>query len=112
MREDDLHSIEISLSEAKSKVALKHALERLTDDINFQQVIIHNYFVNEASRLVLLKASPAMQSKDDQKAINKAIDAIGHFRQYLHSVIQIGSMAEKSIKEDEETKEDLLREAM
>lgn len=109
---NDLEAIEISLSEAKAKIALKNALDRLSDDINFQQVIINNYFVNEASRLVLLKASPAMQSNEDQQAIIKAIDAIGHFRQYLHSIIQIGNMAEKAIKDDEETKEEILREAL
>ena len=44
--------------------------------------------------------------------INNGITAVGHFRQYLNTVMQIGRMAESGIKEDESTRQELLEEGL
>lgn len=107
----EIEEINISINEAKNRVAIKNSLDRLTRDPNFERVILTGYFMEEASRLVLLKADPAMQSTESQLAITKCIDAIGHFRQYLRTTIQLGIMAEKSLAEDEQTREEIMQES-
>jgi hypothetical protein len=106
----ELEALEISIEEAKAKVELMEALDSLGNNSNFKKVILDGYFKNEASRLVLLKAVPSMQSEAQQLSISKSIDAIGHLRQYFSTVYQLGNMAKQSIVEDEATREELLSE--
>jgi hypothetical protein len=110
IQDQQLETIEISIKQAQANIALKRALIRLQEDTNFNKLIMEGYFENEAVRLVLLRADPSQQGTDDQVAINKSIDAIGFLRQYLVAVNQIGTIAEKAIKEDEQTREDILAE--
>ena len=53
-----------------------------------------------------------MQDEVSQRTINDGMTAIGHFRQYLNTVMQIGRMSEQGIKEDEETRQELLAEEL
>lgn len=107
-----LEQVELSIAQAKSTSNKMHDLMALTNNKNFESIILEGYFKDEASRLVLLKAEPAMQEAASQKAIEDGINAIGHFRQYLHTTMQLGRMAEKAILDDEEAREELLREGV
>jgi hypothetical protein len=51
-----------------------------------------------------------MQKAEDQEAILKSIDAIGYFRQYLRTTISMGRMMEKSMIEDQKTRQELMGE--
>tara|TARA_B110000914_G_scaffold37682_1_gene30839 strand:+ start:423 stop:755 length:333 start_codon:yes stop_codon:yes gene_type:complete len=106
----EIEQIEIGIDAARKDVAKMEGLLRLIDNKDFQALIDTGYFVDEASRLVILKADPSMQDERLQKTINDGITAIGHFRQYLNTVMQIGRMAEQGIREDEETRQELLAE--
>lgn len=108
--EQELEQIELSISQAKLSTDNLHALNRLTKNKDFEQLILEGYFKEEASRLVLIKAEPQMESESDQATIAKHIDAIGYFRQYLHTIQQIGRMAERAIADDEKTREEMLAE--
>lgn len=103
--------ISVDIDEAKKVVALKESVLKLTKNRDFISIVEDGYFQDEASRLVLLKADPQMQTKEKQKALNKSIDAIGYFRQYLGAQIQMGSMAEKALADDEQTREELAMES-
>ena len=110
--EQDIENIEISITQAKKILDKMKYLQSLTKHPAFENVILKGYFEEEASRLVLLKADPSMQTAEGQEAITKAIDAIGHFRQYLHTVMQFGRMAEKDLEEQEGTLEELHNEGL
>jgi hypothetical protein len=107
---EQIENLEVSINEAKKYVDKMHSVLALTKNRDFVDVIERGYFENEASRLVLLKADPSMQKPEDQAAILKSIDAIGYFRQYLRTTIQMGRMMEKSMQEDQATREELLAE--
>ncbi len=109
-RNEELESIEISIKESKKYVDRMESLLKLSKNRDFQRLIDKGYFEEEASRLVLLKADPNMQDSKNQDHINKAIDSIGYFRQYLANVVQLGRMMEKSIEESTEAKNELLIE--
>ena len=105
-----VETIELSIKQAQVYVDKMDSIYSLIKNKDFIRVIEEGYFKEEASRLVLLKADPSMQKPDDQAMINKSIDAIGYFRQYLHNTIQMGRMMEKSMLDDQETREQLLAE--
>ena len=69
-------------------------------------------FKLEAVRLVLLKAEPNMQSEQAQEEILKSMDAIGELRQYFRTIMAVGGAAERSLAADEQTREELLAEAV
>jgi hypothetical protein len=78
----------------------------------WKKLILDGYFRDEAARLVLLKADYGVQDEQVQKDIIKSIDAIGYFRRYLATIMQRGYTAENALRSDEETREELLSEAL
>ena len=109
---EQIQEIEVSIQESKKFVDKMESLIKLSTNKDFIKVVEEGYFQEEASRLVLLKADPSMQKAEDQAGIMNGINAIGHFRQYLHTVIQLGRMMEKSIKDSEDTREEILAESL
>ena len=104
--------IELSIQQARAKVELMQAVQRLISNKDFDKVITEGYFKEEASRLVLLKADSAMQSAENQHSIEQDINAIGRFRLYVVNQIKLGEMALRAIQEDEATREELLKEGL
>jgi len=109
---NEIEQIEVNIDVARKDVEKMDGLLRLIKNKDFQSLIDEGYFINEASRLVILRADPAMQEPSLQETINNGITAVGHFRQYLNTVMQIGRMAESGIKEDESTRQELLEEGL
>lgn len=105
-----LQAIDRNLEEDKKAVDLASALNRLSTNKDFREVIKVGYFEKEAIRLVLLKADINMQSPERQEAIIKAIDSIGFLHQYFNTINQLASIATKSIEYNEEAREELLQE--
>ena len=107
---DAIETIDIQIEQAKRHVQKMNSVFNLSKNKDFIDVIEKGYFEEEASRLVLLKADSNLQKPEDQASIIRSIDAIGHFRQYLGSVISIGRMMEKSLEEDSQTYQEMLGE--
>lgn len=108
--EQQLEQVEISIEQAKEAIAKRDALVRLTANPDFKKIVLEGYFEKEASRLVLLKADPEMQGDTEQKQINNSINAIGYVRLYFHTIMQIGAQMDRTMAEDEKTREELLAE--
>jgi len=107
---EQLEQLEVTLEQAKAAKSLKDSIFKLQENIDFKRVVNEGYFEKEASRLVLLKADDNMQGLDEQAMIIRQIDAIGTFRQHLGTIVALGRMAEKSITDDENTREEILSE--
>jgi hypothetical protein len=107
---EDLENIEITIDEAKRKIARKEALVRLQKNADFNQLIEKGFLEEHAVRQVLLKAHPGMQADNVQHMLNQQITSIGGFKQYLINIYAEGMQAENSLLEDETTREDLLKE--
>lgn len=107
---NSIENIEVSIDQATKTVNRMNSIFTLSKNKDFIDVIDKGYFVEEASRLVLLKADPNLQKPEDQASIIRSIDAIGHFRQYLSNCISIGRMMEKSLVDDIHTRDELLME--
>jgi len=105
-----IEQLEISMEQAKDIIGLADSLVDLAKNKDFKRVITEGYFINEASRLVLAKATPAMSTDSIQKDIDNAIIGIGYLQKHFNSIIGMGNMARKSLQEAEQTREEILGE--
>lgn len=105
-----LEQIDISIEQAKETIAMKKALDNLTDNPDFIKIIIDGYLKDEALRLVMLRADDRFKEDLDQAGLMKAIDAIGNFKMYCNTIMQMGRMAENAVLADQKTREEILDE--
>lgn len=109
MSEHKISQVQASIARAREHLDHYNALERLRKNKDFQLIIEKGYLVQEAVRLVHLKASEHMASPDKQASVIKQIDGIGCLSSYFSTINFLASNAERSIAEDEETLEYLLK---
>jgi len=107
---EDMKEVEISIAEAQDAIDFKRSLQNLIDNADFKKVITDGYFSREASRIVLMKADPEMQTPENQLLLNKQIDAVGFFRQFIRTQMHIGRLAEEELAAHQATREELLGE--
>lgn len=110
MSNNIIENLEANIQEAKKLVEQGKSLERLKSNKDFRDVILKGYFQDEAIRLVHLKADPNMQTEERQKSILTQMDAIGSLNEYLQLVFHKADLAQKSINDDEQTREEILSE--
>lgn len=94
--------LESSIQDARKKIALGAALERLMLNRDFKLVVLQGYLADEAIRLVHEKAVPGSQTTESQQAILRSLDAIGTLKQFLNTILTEASLAEKSVNTAEE----------
>jgi len=107
---NEIEQIEISMEQAKKKIADCHALERLESNADFKALFSEGYLKDYAVRLVGLKASMHMQDPKQQHLIEGQLNAIGHLSQYMLFIKQEGRVAEESLEADSAEREALLKE--
>ena len=112
MSVEQIEAVELSIEQAKKQISLRDDLQKLISNKQFKKVILEGYFEKEASRLVLLKASPEMQEETSQKAIDDSIIAIGQLRQHFITINQFGAMADRTMADDQETLDELRNEGL
>jgi hypothetical protein len=109
-RTEELEKIEMSIEQAKVSIARKDCLVRLQQNSDFRELIERGFMESHAVRQVMLKAHPSLQNETQQKLLDNQITAIGNFKQFLIGVYTEGMNAMQALHEDENTREELLRE--
>lgn len=110
MSTEDIAEIEESIRRHRIHIEIGNALERLSHNADFKQIVLEGYFREEAIRLVHLKGHPAMQGDEQQKSIVQQMDAISCFSQYLDLLKRNAALAVKHIANDEQTRDELMEE--
>ena len=96
--EDLLYTIE-TYRKAKE---FGEVLDRLIRNPDFVQVIEENYFKEEASRNVMLRADPeCIGNPDMMKMVDNAIIGIGSLRMWIQSQMVMAKGAASSLEEAE-----------
>ena len=108
--QNDIHSIEVTIEQAKGQIDNMQALDRLRKNKDFIKLLEDGYLKEEASRLVLALAEPALQSDENQRQLKKMIDGVGYFRQYLNKIYQFGHQSENAMASHEATRTELMSE--
>ena len=112
MARNEMEAVEISIDTAKQAVKMMKALERLQKNRDFKFLIDECYLEKEAIRLVYLKSDFNMSDPAQQEFIDRGIEAIGQFRNFLSMVYRQGDSAAQALEDHEKTREELLNEEL
>jgi hypothetical protein len=106
----DAETLEISMEQAKAKIARAERLARLQQNPDFKALITEGYMRDFAAEMVSRKASPNGQDERNQKFIDNQITAIGRLNLYLNLLAQEGRVAEDALRADQQEYERVLAE--
>jgi hypothetical protein len=98
MVQDQIEELEVTMEQVKEVIAVRDSLRRLAKNKDFKKIIDIGYFTNEASRVVLAKANPHMQTVERQTVLDNQIIAIGGLRQYFSMLTALGNQAERDLE--------------
>ena len=104
--ENELQEIEVSIDELQKHVDRRTMFERLMANKDFQQIIDQEYFIDEASRMLLLRDDPNLPA-DKKKFLEADMFGPGALKRYFFTIIQVGNMAESQIAEYRETMDEI-----
>ena len=104
--ENELQEIEVTIEELKKAVELRDTVLRLHNNKDFQKIVEEGYFVQEASRILLLKGDPNLPA---DKAAFLEMDGYGPgaFKRYLYTAVQMGNQAEDQIQQEMATMDEI-----
>jgi hypothetical protein len=112
MQQEDFEEIEIDIKAAQELVKKGDALDRLSNNQDFRDIISQGYFQDEAVRLVHLKCAPSMQNPPMQASVLTCIDGIGNLSQYFSKIITQAEMARASILDSQDTLSEMAEEGI
>jgi len=104
---DRISQIEDSIEYAKRRIARSEKVLKLYDDPIFNEIVVKNYFEQEAIRMVSLYGSGS-GSEEQLRDLEKDMHAIGAFRRYLSQIVQEGRQAQSDLVMNQEALEEEL----
>jgi hypothetical protein len=109
--ESQIHYVDLEIEQARKFIRRLEAFNRLRDNKDFHEIIEDGYFLQEASRLVLLKGD-VNSNEEVQRDCDKLINGVGCLRRYFQTIEILGQSAKNSLDSAEDTKEELLQEQL
>lgn len=94
--------IQITLDEAKKKVKLGEALERLERNKDFKLIFEEEFFKQESLRQVSLLSCPNHQEPHKQAAIIADMRASATVQAFFRLLVRNAAMAEQSVLDNED----------
>ncbi len=110
--DQEIKALEITLEQAKKKVAFGEAFDRLRNNADFKSLILTEYLQDYAVNLVHNKASYGMQDDKNQAFINGQLMGIGQLEQFLRYVSSEAAQAAQAIVADSDTMDEIRGEAV
>lgn len=98
---DGLSTLREQREEARKKIELAEALQRLYSNRDFKLVFLTHYLQDEIVDLVMARAKVGMDTEQGSNLLRE-IDSIGLFQKYLDRVQLQGELASKEFKEAEQ----------
>lgn len=92
----ELQGLEKQLQDAKELVARRDMALKLGQNRDFRKLILEDFVVKEAARLVAQSADPALDPLQRADALGMA-QAAGHLKRYLSMMVTMGDTAERDI---------------
>lgn len=101
MNTNSVQALEGQLERNKELIDRRNLALRLSNNRDFKKLIIDDFCLKEAARLVGESADPALDQQQRMDALSMA-QAGGHLRRFLSMAFQMGAVAERDISEIEE----------
>jgi hypothetical protein len=99
--------MQISYEDNQMLIDRKNKLAELAKNPLFDELFMKGYIEEESIRLVLLKADQSAQKETDQEYINKMLDGIGSFNQYMRTIHMRGTQAEAALSDLKDMEADI-----
>ena len=106
---NDLEHVDIQITTAEKLILLRDNFYKLSENKHFKEIILNDYFKEEAARLVMAKSNTNLDEAQ-QRSIDNMITGIGSLSNYFDMIIRRGNEMEVSLKEFEQTREEILAE--
>ena len=106
---NDLEHIDIQITTAEKLIILRDNFYKLSENKYFKEIILNDYFKEEAARLVMAKSNSNLD-ESQQRSIDNMIIGIGSLSNYFDMLIRRGNEMEVSMQEFEQTREEILAE--
>lgn len=107
--QNEVEQVELALADAKEMIERKRMVLSLEGNRAFKKIILEGYFEKEAARLALLSSDP-MLNNDQRGSVFQDLAGLGALQRYLRTIIMMGTMAEQSVEEYQDTLDDLRAE--
>jgi len=102
----DIQDLEQGIKDAEELVARREMALRLSENRDFRKLILEDFMVTEAARLVQLSADPALDASQRADSLSMA-QATGHLKRYLSMMIQMGYAAQRELPEMQATLDEM-----
>lgn len=113
---NQLEQLEASIEAQKELIKFGDALDRLYENKDFRTVILDDYFVQEASRLVLAKSEPTLRFEAHGEAqmqfLEDQLTGIGALKQYFLAKTRQCDSARQGLESSQELHSELLQEGL
>ena len=106
----EIEQLELNIKDAKHVIKLKKSLDALRKNKDFDLVILDEYFIGEASRLVQQKSAVHAQTPERQMFIDHGIVGLGSLQQFFAKIDAMYNEAQRSLEADQITHAELLGE--
>ena len=115
--DQQLDAVEVSIDEAKEKIARSEALRRLEKNKDFQMLFLNGLMEKDAVRQVMLLASPGLKAPGEGATVAKAgiqarIDMIGELYNWCRWTHMEADSMRGALEEHEQTRQELLAEQL
>jgi hypothetical protein len=109
MSQSEIEELELSIEHAKEIVERGKMAEKLSTIPEFKKLVLDGYFVNEAARLALLYSDSNL-SNEGREAVARELNGPGAFKRYLSTMVQMGHIAQRELREHMETLDEVREE--
>jgi len=92
----DIQALEQGIKDAEILIGRRQMALRLSENREFRKLILEDYCVTEAARLVQLSADTIMPHNERADALAMA-QATGHLKRYLSMMVQMGAHSEREL---------------
>jgi hypothetical protein len=106
----DLERINLEITELESRVELYESLKRLQQNKDFKSLIGEQYLVSKAANLTWARAYDEFQTEEKRQTLERSLDSIAYFKQFLMVIAQQGEMAMQQLSESKDTREKIQSE--
>lgn len=101
MSEYNLAELEHGKERALELISRRDLALKLGNIPEFKKMILEDFCVTEASRLVSMSADPALTAQQRADALSMG-QAAGHLKRYLQATVKMGDTAFEELKQIEE----------
>jgi hypothetical protein len=105
----DLEQVDIQINVAEEIINLRDNYYKLSENKYFKEIIINDYFKEEAARLVMAKSNSNLDEVQ-QRSIDNMILGVGGLSNYFDMIVRRGNEMELSMQDYEQTREEILAE--